>query len=82
MRGHLAAADWLLARGADVNARPPFDHHATPLHWAALNGHADVAKLLVSRGADRAARDRSFDATAQGWAAHNGHAALAELLRE
>lgn len=82
MRGHLAAADWLLARGADVNARPPFDHYATPLHWAALNGHTDVAKLLVSRGADRNAHDRSFDATAEGWADHNGHAALAELLRE
>ncbi len=74
------AAAWLLDRGASATARPPFDHVATPLHWAALRGHGDVAALLLDRGADRGIRDASFDATPAGWAEHEGHTALAALL--
>lgn len=78
--GNRDAAAWLLDRGASVNARPPFDHTATPLHWAALRGHAEVASLLLDRGADRAVRDTSFEATPQGWAEHAGHRAVAALI--
>ncbi len=38
MGGHLGACAWLLDRGTDVNARPPFDHAATPLHWPRCAG--------------------------------------------
>ena len=78
--GQLDAAEWLIDRGADPSARPPFDHLATPLHWAAMYGHADVSSLLVERGADRAMRDRSFEASPAGWARDGGHAALAATL--
>lgn len=74
------AAAWLLDRGAAVNARPPFDHRATPLHWAALRGDAEVAELLLAGGADRDARDATWDATPAGWARHLGHDALAARL--
>lgn len=37
-----------------VSARD--DHRLTPLHWAATNGHKDVMKLLLDRGADPNAR--------------------------
>lgn len=80
MGGQRAAVAWLLDRGADVHARPPFDHNATALHWAALRGHAEVIALLLDGGADRTARDTSFGATPQGWAEHEGHAALAAQL--
>ncbi|MCY1082059.1 ankyrin repeat domain-containing protein [Archangium lansingense] len=80
MGGNRDAAAWLLDRGASVQARPPFDHAATPLHWAALRGHAEVASLLLDRGADRTVRDTSFDATPQGWAEHAGHQAVAALI--
>ncbi|MCI0572815.1 MAG: ankyrin repeat domain-containing protein [Myxococcaceae bacterium] len=80
MCGQLDAVAWLLDRGAAASARPPFDHVATPLHWAALRGHTEIATLLLARGADHTVRDTTFDATPQGWAAHEGHTDLAEWL--
>ncbi|WP_257456967.1 ankyrin repeat domain-containing protein [Archangium lipolyticum] len=80
MGGNRDAAAWLLDHGASVHARPPFDHVATPLHWAALRGHVEVVSLLLDRGADRAVRDTSFNDTPQGWAEHAGHRAVAALV--
>ncbi|WNG48021.1 hypothetical protein F0U60_30675 [Archangium minus] len=80
MGGNRDAVAWLLDRGTSVHVRPPFDHAATPLHWAALRGHAEVASLLLERGADRTVRDTSFGATPQGWAEHAGHQSVAALL--
>lgn len=78
--GNRDAAAWLLERGTSAHARPPFDHAATSLHWAALRGHAEVVSLLLEHGADRTVRDTSFDATPQGWAEHAGHHSVAALL--
>jgi ankyrin repeat protein len=64
-----AAARWLLARGADPNARwAHWDADVTPLHLAAAQGHADVARLLLASGADPAIRDSKHDGDALGWA--------------
>jgi ankyrin repeat protein len=41
---------------------------ATPLHYAALVGHREVAQLLVERGANINATDSQFGATPTGWA--------------
>jgi ankyrin repeat protein len=43
---------------------------ATPLHYAAIEGHRSVVRELVSRGADINATDARFDATPTGWAIH------------
>jgi ankyrin repeat protein len=40
----------LLLERCDVNARCNLG--MTPLHWACLNGHASIARLLLSHGAD------------------------------
>ena len=40
----------LLNNGADVNSRG--DYNSTPLHEAAESGSLDIARLLLSRGAD------------------------------
>ena len=42
----------LLAAGADPNAREPEKGSETPLHWAASNDDADVARVLIDGGAD------------------------------
>ena len=41
---------------------------ATPIHYAALNGHCDVVRLLVERGADVNSTDNQYGATPAGWA--------------
>jgi ankyrin repeat protein len=49
--GHTAAALALLAAGADVN-QPRAGDQTTPLLMATLNGHFDLAKHFLERGAD------------------------------
>src|ERR1700752_2907748 len=41
---------------------------ATPLHYAALNGHRHIVQLLLERGADINGADSRFGATPAGWA--------------
>lgn len=43
---------------------------ATPLHYATLNGHRQVVRLLLERGAEINSTDSQFDATPAGWAIH------------
>lgn len=47
-KGDVAEIERLLASGVDANDS---DGLASPLHWAAMNGHADAVILLVSEGA-------------------------------
>jgi ankyrin len=44
----------LLANNANVNAKDSFG--MTPLHWAAMESHLEVAKTLLAHGADVNAR--------------------------
>jgi ankyrin repeat protein len=41
---------------------------ATPLHYAAVNGHRQIVQLLLERGADINTTDSRFGATPAGWA--------------
>jgi uncharacterized protein len=49
--GQIDAAKTLLAGHADINAVTDTDH-ATPLVLALINGHLDLARLLLSKGAN------------------------------
>lgn len=57
LRGNEARAQELLRRGADVNARDPWD--TTALMLAAGKGHAAVVRLLLRHGAEVNAQDSS-----------------------
>ena len=50
--GRLAAAERLLAGGADINAISRNALRNTPLHAAVAGGHVDVSLALIEAGAD------------------------------
>jgi ankyrin repeat protein len=58
--GQYKVAQYLLDMGACPNAKsyssPPF-YGASPLHLAALNGHVNLVKLLLGRGANSSFKD-------------------------
>jgi ankyrin repeat protein len=82
-RGDTAAVHWLLARGAQVNGRwSSGGAEVTPLHLAASRGQADMVRLLLDAGADRAIRDSMHDSDPLGWAEHFQQPEIVRLLAE
>ena len=77
-RGDEAAAEILLANGANVNARDT--RGMTPLVWAALAGDASMAEGLIAKGADVNAAD-SKGCSALVWANRIDHKTVAALLK-
>jgi len=75
--GHIAAAELLLERKADVNATN--DYGRTALIVAAMRGHVDMTKLLLEAGVPSGIAD-CWGRTARDWAERNEHPACAELL--
>jgi len=79
-KGDAAAVQKLLEKGADVNAKGPYDQ--TPLFFAADRGHMDIVKLLVSKGADLNRKDTFYNFTAIGRAAMKDHKDIVGYLAE
>jgi hypothetical protein len=65
---HYDLVEWLLAQGANANARADWGSRHTALHSAAWNGDLRMVKLLVEAGADITARDPEHNNTPAGWA--------------
>ena len=78
MRGNIEAVKQHLGAGADVNVKDD-NWGATPLHFAARNGHKDVAELLVVKGAAMNTKDDD-GRTPLHMVADIGHNGIAELL--
>lgn len=76
-KGDTQAAEELIAKGADMNAKDNDGH--TVLMGAAVRGNTKIAELLIANGADVNARNNSDD-TALMLAALNGHTETAEML--
>ena len=79
-RNDLDGASVELAAGADIDAQDPLSG-VTPLSWAALHGHSEVARLLIEHDADLDVRNRD-GARPLHAAAFLGHAAVVKLLIE
>jgi ankyrin repeat protein len=73
--GHMAAAEALLAAGADIHAWSENDQRNQPLHAAAAGDHPDLVALLIVAGADVKAR-AAGGSTALHSAAQNGNTAI------
>jgi len=80
--GHEEIAQYLMARGADVNAisaNRTFARNVTPLHSAAASNRTSMVKLLLAGGANvNAVQDGGY--TALHSAAFNGNEEIIELL--
>jgi outer membrane protein assembly factor BamB len=76
--GNNAQVVALLDKGADVNAKARYD--MTPLMFAASNGHLDVARTLVARGAQVNAVDSFYKMRPADLALVNRHSAIAIFL--
>ena len=57
--GLIAAVKQHLAAGTDVNAKDK--RGRTPLYWAAVAGHNEIAELLIAKGADVNAKMENGD---------------------
>jgi Ankyrin repeat len=64
----LAGVRAMLRRGFPVTARS--QHGATPLHWAAFHGNADMVGDVLRYNPLIEAQDRQFRGTAMGWLIH------------
>ena len=80
MRGDTTALRSLLQNGADVNASQ--GDGMTGLHWAAVNGVAEMAQILIYAGANLEAVTRIADYTALHLAAKAGHDSVVAALLE
>jgi hypothetical protein len=81
--GHPEIVRLLLDAGEDPNRFNPVGghSHSTPLHQAAGNGHLDVVKVLIERGAKLDVKDILFGGTPAGWAAYAGKKEVEAYLR-
>ena len=80
-RGDIKEVERLLhEEEADVNARD-MGNGMTVLMWAVYQGHADVAKLLINKGADINAK-LDGGKTVLMFAAHRGRPSIGKLLIE
>jgi ankyrin repeat protein len=76
------ALRWLLAHGADVNAkRTIYECRQTALHMCAERGLVESARRLLQADADTTILDDKFNADALGWAEYCAQPAVAELIR-
>ena len=81
MAGNINAINQAMTDGADVNAKDDVYGGWTPLHYTAIGGHKEVAKLFLAKGADVNAKNDNVK-TPLDVAVQEGHTEIANLLRK
>jgi len=80
-------AQFLMDKGASINAQAKDEHGGTPLHWAAVLGRIEIARRLMDAGADVNVKDNNAY-TPLDWTHYErfseseARLEVAELLRE
>jgi ankyrin repeat protein len=64
----IIAARLMLAAGLSVDTFS--QHHATPLHWAAWHGNAELVRLILEQHPQLENADNDYKSTPLGWAIH------------
>ena len=71
---HAARNNDTVAARLMIEANLPVDaysqHHATPLHWAAWHGNAEVVRLILQRNPPLDDTSNDYQGTAVDWAVH------------
>lgn len=78
---HFEIAEFLLARGADINTNWATHEPASILHEATIQGNEDAVKFLIDHGADLTIKDYRYRSDALGWARYGSRdERMADLL--
>ena len=78
--GNFKDVQTAMAEGADINAISANTHDLTALMAASGNGHTEVVKLLLNKGADVNIKGSKASATALLYASIGGHEEIIKLL--
>ena len=82
-RGDLDAVRWMLAHGADPDARwSHWGANVTAMHLAAMAGYAEIVRILLDAGGDPTIRDDVHGGDVAGWAEHHHHYEVVAMIRE
>jgi ankyrin repeat protein len=76
-QGNEAIVDWLVQKGADVNA--PVQNNDDALQMASIFGHEKVVQILIDAGADMNAQDQHYGSPLHG-ASKFGHEKVVQIL--
>ena len=71
---------FLLVLKVPIDTKDTTYYGYTPLHWAALRGHASIVAHLLTKGAEINVKD-SFGDTPLRWAEQGGHKDVVALLQ-
>jgi len=77
-KGDVAAVTQLLEKGAAIETKTAYGQ--TPLYLAAMNGHEDLVRFLLEKGANPDVTDTFYKAPVLIFAISRGHFATARLL--
>jgi hypothetical protein len=77
-KGDLASVKTLCDRGAAVETKTPYGQ--TPLYLAAMNGHEDVVRFLIEKGASTEVKDSFYNASILAFALQRKHYGVAKML--
>lgn len=76
--GDLNAVKAAVEKGAAIESKTPYGQ--TPLYLAAMNGHAEVVRFLLDKGASTDVRDTFYKAPMLGFVIQRKHWDVARLL--
>ena len=77
-KGDLASVKALCEKGAALEAKTPYGQ--TPLYLAAMNGHDEVVRFLIEKGAKTDLKDSFYNASILGFTLERKHFGVAKML--
>jgi len=78
---YVEAVKTAVKAGVNVNFKSNDDSGRTDLIWSSINGHLEMAKFLIEKGADVNTMN-NLGQTALTFASRKGHVEIMKLLRQ